>query len=219
MSSQAAAEHAEKNDVRNAQYCTFTYNDGARLYDLPSAPWHWLDRELSSNVAGETGAVFIYHGALAAMRIRPCPGAAQAFAEEHRANEAEHLRLFEMVIPASKHTALLPVWRVAGWTLGFLPTLLGGPRALYVTVEAVETFVEEHYNEQIELLRRRGDAAELVRLLQHCCEDEVHHKEDAALKLLGTVPAGEVFRAWWALPWAAVVRKGSQIAAEIARRV
>ena len=37
-------------------------------YAQPAAPWHWLDRELSSNIAGETGAVCIYHGAAAALR-------------------------------------------------------------------------------------------------------------------------------------------------------
>ena len=57
------------------------------------------------------------------------------------------LDLFKALIPPHKHTILLPVWRVAGFTLGLLPTL-AGDRALFVTVEAVETFVEEHYHEQ-----------------------------------------------------------------------
>eukprot|EP00966_Prymnesium_polylepis_P244170 5646773-Prymnesium_polylepis.1 len=39
-------------------------------YDNRSAPWHWLDREMSSNVAGETGAVCIYDGAASALRLR-----------------------------------------------------------------------------------------------------------------------------------------------------
>jgi ubiquinone biosynthesis monooxygenase Coq7 len=108
---------------------------------------------------------------------------------------------------------------MAGWTLGFLPTLLGGSQGLYVTVEAVETFVEEHYQQQIGPLKEQGgQSEELVRLLEHCCQDEVHHKEDAARKLLGTTNHEE-FDAWWAQPWSAVVRRGSIVAAEIARRV
>jgi ubiquinone biosynthesis monooxygenase Coq7 len=206
--------------TRNAQYCSFTYNDGVRFYQNSNAKWHWLDRELSSNVAGETGAVYIYKGALAAMNLVPNTGSntdALDFCQEHMQNEAAHLQLFEAVVHDSKCTVLLPVWRMAGWVLGFVPTLIGGSKGLYVTVEAVETFVEEHYREQIVPLKQEGISTELVRLLEYCCEDEVHHKEDAAQKLLG--PEQKEFHAWWAKPWAVVVRTGSRIAAEVARRI
>ena len=39
-------------------------------YGQRGAAWYWLDRELSSDVAGETGAVCIYKGAVAALRWR-----------------------------------------------------------------------------------------------------------------------------------------------------
>lgn len=85
-------------------------------------------------------------------------------------------------------------------------------------MEAVETFVEEHYLAQIvPLMRKAGTSRELVRMLEFCCEDEVHHKEDAAKKLLG--PDRKEFRAWWAKPWSRLVKAGSAVAAEIARRV
>lgn len=213
-----AEANSPTKSTRTAQYCSFTYNDGVRSYQKSNAKWHWLDRELSSNVAGETGAVYIYKGALAAMSLVPT-GSKDAldFCQEHMQNEAAHLQLFEAVVHDSKQTVLLPVWRMAGWVLGFLPTLIGGSKGLYVTVEAVETFVEEHYQEQIVPLRKEGMSTELVRLLEHCCEDEVHHKEDAAQKLLG--PGQTEFHAWWAKPWSAMVRTGSTIAAELARRI
>jgi len=201
---------------RAAQYCKFTYYDGERLYKKPNAYWHWLDRELSSNVAGETGAVYIYKGALAALTFRPNLST-RSFAEEHMKNEDAHLRLFEAVLPDNKYTMLLPIWRLAGWTLGFLATAVGGSKGLYVTVEAVETFVEEHYQAQIVPLRRAGTSKELIRMLEFCCEDEVHHKEDAAQKLLG--PDRKEFHAWWVDPWSRLVKTGSTLAAEIARRV
>lgn len=210
---------AQSDDRRAAQYCCLTYQDIVKNYHKSDAKWHWLDRELSSNVAGETGAVYIYRGALSAMRWRTrekTHEAAQEFCQEHMANESAHLQYFERIIPEGKHTALLPVWRLAGWTLGFLPTFLGGNKALYVTVEAVETFVEEHYQEQIIPLREKASAPELVKLLEHCCEDEVHHKEDAAQKLLSS---GDDMKAWWIRPWSQIVRMGSTVAAEIARRV
>ena len=142
-----AAEHA-----REATEVPETVPASSSTYEAPNAPWHWLDRELSSNVAGETGAVCIYDGAAAALQWRErwigaVDPSTRSFVEEHRAAEQAHLDLFKALIPPHKHTILLPVWRVAGFTLGLLPTL-AGDRALFVTVEAVETFVEEHYHEQ-----------------------------------------------------------------------
>ena len=67
--------------------------------------------------------------------------------EEHRAAEQSHLDLFEALIPSTKHTRLLPVWKLAGFTLGFAPAMVSD-RALFLTVEAVETFVEEHYQDR-----------------------------------------------------------------------
>lgn len=229
LKSEAASPDGAKTKAR---YCCFTLHDAHQEYLKPSANWHWLDKELSSNVAGETGAVNIYQGALAAMKVRPlsCSSDAADFAMEHVANESAHLRMFQAVVPHGKHTRLLPIWRGAGWILGFLPTLLGGSKALYVTVESVETFVEEHFQEQIVPLKKQDSCPELVRLLEHCCEDEVHHKEDAERRLLNYHlngddddskggGANQKFDAWWVTPWSKIVRTGSAVAAEIARRI
>lgn len=73
---------------------------------------------------------------------------------------------------------------MAGFTLGFLPSIVG-PRALYWTIAAVETFVEEHYEAQIKRLLVEGDTLpELREMLQAFCQDEVHHKEEAVDALL-----------------------------------
>lgn len=213
-----------KSTERQATYCNFSFHDGRKAYEKSNATWHWLDRELSSNLAGETGAVYIYKGALTALKWKSWASEnhrreeALQFCEEHMKNEAQHLRMFTNIVHYTKQTRLLPVWRMAGWTLGFVPTLLGGNSALYVTVHSVETFVEEHFQEQIVPLKKSGRAPELLRLLQHCCEDEVHHKDDAAKKLLG-YSRGEQFDAWWVGSWSIIVKSGSSVAAEIARRV
>ena len=215
-----------------AQYCQFTYQDCVKAYNARKSTWHWLDRELSSNMAGETGAVYLYKGALAALKIlSPQPSSspgghngkhtvcdAVAFCQEHMTNEETHLQLFQSILPDSKYTVLLPVWRFAAWTVGFLATLFGGSKGLYVTVEAVETFVEEHYQQQIVPLKERGNAPELVRLLEHCCQDEVHHKEEAAQKLLGS-DRGDSVVAWWVTPWSILVTAGCTLAGDVARRV
>jgi ubiquinone biosynthesis monooxygenase Coq7 len=212
----AEAESPNGSQTR-ATYCCFTYYDAVREYKKPRAKWHWLDRELSSNIAGETGAVHIYKGALAAMTIRSdLSEEAQKFCKSHMANESSHLSLFQSIVPDGKYTRLLPIWRLCGWAVGFLPTMFGGSKALYVTVEAVETFVEEHFQEQIVPLKKKGASPELVRLLEHCCADEVHHKEDAVRHLLD---GDKNFDAWWVRPWSSVVRTGSIFAADVARRI
>lgn len=70
---------------------------------------------------------------------------ARAFVSTHHATEAEHLAYFDRLLDMRMKSKLLPLWRISGWCLGFFPTLIGGEPALFLTVEAVETFVEEHY--------------------------------------------------------------------------
>ena len=207
---------SENGTVIRARYCSFTLQDAKREYVKKEANWHWLDRELSSNLAGETGAVYIYKGAISAITMRQLSSDALEFCRSHMSNELSHLSMFQYIVPKGKHTRLLPLWKMAGWTLGFIPTILGGSRALYVTVEAVETFVEQHFQEQIIPLKKQDKCHELIRLLEHCCEDEVHHKEDAAKQLLDE---NADLDAWWVQPWSLMVRFGSATAAEIARRV
>ncbi|KAJ1638005.1 ubiquinone biosynthesis protein COQ7-domain-containing protein [Pavlovales sp. CCMP2436] len=215
--SRAEARTVSGRAARQATYCNFTYLDAERLYASNSVSWHWLDREMSSNFAGETGAVAIYHGALSAISLRaafaPLPETARTFAAAHMEAEGQHLALLENTVPVSKRTRLLPAWRTAGWALGFLPTLVCGAPGLYRTVASVESFVEEHYQQQIIPLSKSGECPELVRLLTHCCADEVHHREDALKQL----PPGAGGPVAWA--WGALVKTGSRVAAELARRI
>ena len=106
---------------------------------------------------------------------------------------------------------------MAGYQLGFWPTFLGGSKALYVTVQNVEDFVEGHFQEQIVRLRKEQSCLELLKLLEACCEDEVHHKDDAARQLLGKNRSKKL--PWWAGPWARLVKFGSALAADVARRI
>ena len=213
-------------DELRAEYLRVSMESSiSESYEMPHAPWYWLDKEMSSNVAGETGAVCIYDGAAKALEVRSkwlgvqVEDATLQFIDEHRAAEAEHLRLFLELIPPAKHTQLLPIWRIAGFSLGFLPALVSD-RALFVTVEAVESFVEEHYGEQIAPLLVHGRCPELVSLLQYCCADEVHHKEDAALRASNAAGASRVdARSFAERIWMRVVHVGSAVAAEAARRM
>ena len=104
----------------------------------------WLRQELRSDHAGEYGAVMIYRGVLA---ISSDAQACQ-FAERHLLTEARHLKLMEEIVPVAHRTRLLPLWHVMGWLTGALPALFGRG-AIFATIEAVETFVDQHYAQQI----------------------------------------------------------------------
>lgn len=182
-----------------------------------------LARELRTDHAGETGAVMIYRGILAVSR----DPAVRAFAQHHQATEQQHLELIEALQPTVRRSRLLPLWRLSGWLTGALPALFGA-RAVYATIEAVETFVDRHYAEQVELVdailaHPRGplDLDRLIALralLERCRLDEVAHRDDAASRqqaLRRTDPAP----GWPLRLWTLVVGTGSQQAVKVCRWV
>jgi ubiquinone biosynthesis monooxygenase Coq7 len=182
-----------------------------------SGPWPaTLVADLRTDHAGETGAVMIYRGILAASRN----AAVRRFAQAHLATEAEHLAAFEPLLPPRQRSRLLPLWRGAGWLTGALPAMLG-PRAVYATIEAVETFVDRHYRGQIEAIDRLDPSRThpplqaLRALLQSCRADEIGHRNEAALQLSRSAkPASLALRLW-----VASVGAGSRGAVNICRRI
>ena len=175
-----------------------------------------LIADLRTDHAGERGAVMIYRGILAATR----DDGVRHFATSHLATEEGHLAEIEPLLTPRQRSRLLPLWRIAGWITGALPAL-AGPRATYATIEAVETFVDRHYAEQIESIdqhdpdRIRPALQSLRTLLQACRGDEVIHRDEAAaLFALGGRPPSLALRVW---VWSVGV--GSRVAVKICRRV
>jgi ubiquinone biosynthesis monooxygenase Coq7 len=71
---------------------------------------------------------------------------------------------------------------------------------VYATIAAVETFVDRHYQQQIDQLdvlppAERAAAAPLRALLSQCQADECAHRDEAAAALQGR-PPGALLRAW-----------------------
>ncbi len=188
-----------------------------------------LMRELRSDHAGETGAVMIYRGILAVTR----DPALREFALHHLQTEQNHLALINDVLPASWRSRLLPLWRLSGWLTGALPACFGA-RAVYATIEAVETFVDQHYAAQVAMIdarlepatpaadlhgsvpaldmEARSDLQRLRALLEQCRLDEVAHRDDAAARWdhrgRGLLNA-----------WRMMVGSGSDVAVRICRRL
>jgi ubiquinone biosynthesis monooxygenase Coq7 len=176
------------------------------LVSLPPLPG-WLVAELRSDHAGETGAVMIYRGILAVAR----DAGVRDFAARHGATEQGHLDLLEQLLPPAQRSKLLPIWKVAGFLTGALPALFG-PRAVQVTIDAVETFVDHHYQQQLDRLDAEGIHPEIRGLLAQCQEEEVAHRDEARDLHGGMV--GGLLRGWG---W--VVGAGSAAAVMAAKRV
>ncbi len=167
----------------------------------------WLQQELRSDHAGEFGAVMIYRGILAISR----DASVRAFAASHLQTEQKHLTLMEEIVPVAGRTRLLSLWRVMGWLTGALPALFGR-QAVFATIEAVETFVDHHYEQQIVRLMPEGEHGPLRQVLLDCQADEVSHRDEAASLAL---PKRNVMLRLWC----AIVGSGSAAAVVAAKRV
>lgn len=163
--------------------------------------------DLRTNHAGEAGAVQIYRGILAVAR----DGELRAFAARHLATELLHLRRMRHWVPVSSRSRLLPLWRTAGWMTGALSALLG-PRAVFVTVAAVERFVDQHYSAQIDHLSAHPELGALRETLAACRRDEIGHLGDALAHLQHRTGL-------FAGAWARVVGMGSELAVVLSRRL
>lgn len=163
--------------------------------------------ELRSDHAGETGAVWIYRGILAVSR----DPLVREFAQRHGVTEQQHLDRISALLPPLRRSVLLPGWRVAGFLTGALPALFGA-RAVFGTIGAVETFVDRHYQQQIDRLPDNGSHPALRALLVECQADECAHRDEALGH--GDLPDGWLMRSWCGL-----VGSGSAFAVTIARRL
>ncbi len=205
----ANGDEADPDTLAHAPARAAEFDTAARL------PLEALRSDLRSDHAGESGAVMIYRGILAVTR----DAGVSHFAQRHLATEAAHLAQIESLLAPQHRSRLLPLWRVAGWLTGALPAWFG-PRAVYATIEAVETFVDQHYAEQIESIDRhdpghsRPPWQALRALLQACRSDEIAHRDEAAALLaVGGGPPSLALRAW-----AGAVGAGSRVAVKICRR-
>jgi len=164
--------------------------------------------DLRTDHAGEVGAVFIYQGVLQFARDPML----RAFAEHHLVTEQKHLLLIAGWLPKAEYSRLLPLWKLAGFLTGALPALFGS-KTVYATIEAVETFVNQHYEDQIRALESKPELSDLRQTLLDCQADEVAHRDEAAAALGSTRP-NLVLRAWCAM-----VGTGSKAAVSLIRHI
>lgn len=169
---------------------------------LPEALWP----AVRSDHAGETEAFFIYRGILSVSRDPEV----LVFAQQHLATERSHLTLMQRIVPPRRRSRLLALWRTAGWFTGALPALFGAT-AVFRTIEAVETFVDQHYAVQTSALAGDRRYAPLFELLEQSRLDEVAHRDDAKHRIDAPGPVGRL--------WCAIVGQGSRIGVAAASRL
>ncbi len=172
--------------------------------DLPITPS--LAADLRSDHAGETGAVAIYCGILAVSRDPEV----RRFARHHMRTEIRHRRFFDAWLPRTQQSRLLKVWFASGWLLGAFGAVFGR-RSVYTTIAAVETFVVDHYQQQIRWMESDTRYDVLRHRLEAFCADEADHRDDAADRRARS--AGPIARAW-----SAVVGGASAAGVALARR-
>jgi len=101
--------------------------------------------------AGEYGAQRIYDGQLFILHNHHTG----PIIREMKEQEVQHLNNLEKVIPTHRvrPTVLLPLWDLAGFSMGAMSALLGPKYAMACTV-AVEEVITEHYNDQLRVINQ-----------------------------------------------------------------
>ncbi|WP_374764757.1 demethoxyubiquinone hydroxylase family protein [Yunchengibacter salinarum] len=157
--------------------------------------------------AGEYGAVRIYAGQMA------------IFGDKHRksglirhmkAQEDAHLARFNRLIGERgvRPTLLQPFWHVAGFALG-AGTALMGEKAAMACTQAVETVIDDHYQEQRDQLA--GSDAELEEIIEDFQAEEVEHKKIAEAHGANEAPGHPVL--------SGLIKAGCRAAIAVARRL
>ncbi|WP_421790533.1 demethoxyubiquinone hydroxylase family protein [Hyphobacterium sp.] len=147
----------------------------------PKMPGNVADKRRTEEMirvdhAGEYGAVAIYEGQLAVFGNIPSKTRIANQLRHMAEDEQSHLDAFDDFIRTRgvRPTALMPIWKVAGRTLG-VATALMGEKAAHACTEAVETVIEGHYNDQIAELEAAGEDELRTRFTQFR-DEEVAHK-------------------------------------------
>ena len=132
-----------------------------------------LEEIIRVDHAGEYGATRIYDGQIAVFGKNSKIGKTiQHMADQ----EQEHIETFQKLIVNNRvrPSALLPIWNVAGYTLGAATAMMGKKAAMACTV-AVEKVIGEHYHEQQSLLE--NDQKTLKKIIKKFEADELEHHD------------------------------------------
>ncbi len=157
--------------------------------------------------AGEYGATRIYAGQLAILGDRhPSSRAIHHMA----AQEERHRAFFDSMIARRRvrPTILQPFWTVAGFALGAVTAAMG-PDAAMACTAAVETEIDQHYQEQLDALGTSDP--ELGDAIRDFQAEELEHRDPALAAGAENTPGFPVL--------SALIRLGCKVAIAAAKRI
>ncbi len=157
-----------------------------------------------TNHAGETGAIYIYKGILSVTKHKDII----KFSNEHLKTELTHLMKIEKIMPKQNISKLIFLWKILGFFTGYFPALIG-KKFVYATIFAVESFVEIHYQNQIDMLSNEQKYSTIRNFIKDLLHDEVKHKEEAVSKIEKLSIVHKI--------WGSIVRIGSITAVKISK--
>jgi ubiquinone biosynthesis monooxygenase Coq7 len=157
--------------------------------------------------AGEYAAKVIYETQIQGTQN----SADKQILQEMLAQEMQHLNFFNQQIIGRKvpPTAFIPLWHFLSWSLGKVSTSLGNKYSMLAT-DAVEDAIQEHYQEQLDLLETM-DEPELKQKIAQFREDEIHH-QSIARDHLGKISLFDS-------TFAKIIKTGCHIAIAISKKI
>ena len=167
---------------------------------------NFLISSFRTNHAGETGAVFIYKAILMVSRDNEVID----FSKNHLKTESEHLRMIEDILEKKFRSKLIPLWKIAGFLTGFIPSLFG-KNFVFATIYYVESFVEKHYEQQIKSLGSIKKYTHIKRFIKKLQDDEVSHKNEARF-------SAKKFSTLQVL-WGSIINSGSSFAVKLSKKI
>ncbi|BGP45373.1 ubiquinone biosynthesis monooxygenase Coq7 [Rhodotorula kratochvilovae] len=161
--------------------------------ELTPAQKRVIERIVRVDQAGELGANYIYYGQHAVLslgRDKRVTDLVQAMWD----GEKKHIAAFDKLVTQHdvRPTALYPLWKAMAFGLG-AGTALMGKRAAMACTEAVETVIGEHYNEQLEQIKKdmpdHPSIPLLEKILVEFRDDELEHLDTAVANESQQAPA------------------------------
>ncbi len=180
-----------------------------------------IHQAIRVNHAGEYGAKQIYAGQMLAFKLKK-DQETLALIEKMKAQEDLHFDYFNQKIIDEKvrPTLMQPIWRIAGFVLGFGTALISKKAAMACTV-AVEEVIDEHYQNQIETLpfedfskdqlKNKKPDDNLKDKIEQFQKEELEHKD------IGLENQAESLKFYQ--PFSFIIKKASQLAISISSKI
>lgn len=166
-----------------------------------------VDAMVRVDQAGEYGATRIYAGQLAILGDRS--PASRAVARMAR-QEERHRAFFDAMMARRgvRPTLLQPLWNVAGFALGAVTAAIG-PEAAMACTAAVETEIDKHYSDQLQVLGTSDPV--LSAAVADFQAEEVEHRDTALAAGAENAPAYPML--------SGLIRLGCKVAIATAKRI